>query len=292
MGGEGSLSQDRKENVKDDKPLVSITIPTRNSGEVIGDCLSSVKEQTYPNIEILVIDSNSTDGTKDIVEKSGAKFISYPGKLLGARYEGFLQSEGDFILLLDSDQILESTTVERALSMMDNYDMLVLEELSYKPKGFLEKLYDADRKLIHLQPNLDPVSGNLLPRFFRREILEKAFLAIPKEIIPTTIHHDHVIIYFEAQKVSSKVGIVPTSVYHSEHGLRITWRINSRYGRSLQLLKKGNYQELVRMRDKGFREGAFRFKGLWFRSFTLLALIKMAQKIGYLSGRLGWLHWL
>jgi len=268
--------------------LVSITIPTKNSEDVIGDCLRSVKEQTYPNVETLVIDSNSIDRTKEIAESFGAKFISYDGKLLGARYEGFLRSQGDFILLLDSDQILEPTAVERALPMMDDYDMLVLEELSYKPEGFFQRLYEADRKLIHLYPDLGPLEGNLLPRFFRREILEKAFLAIPREIIPTTIHHDHTIIYFEAQKVSSKVGIVPTSVYHREHGLRKTWRINSRYGRSLQLLKKGNCQELVRRRDKGFREGAFRFKGLWLRSFTLLALIKMAQKIGYLSGRLGW----
>lgn len=289
MGSEGSVQEEGKENMKDDKPVVSITIPTRNSEDVIGDCLSSVKEQTYPNIEILVIDSNSTDRTKNIVENFGARFISYAGKLLGARCEGFLQSKGDFILLLDSDQILEPTTIERALSMMDNYDMLVLEELSYKPKGFFEKLYDADRKLIHLQPNLDPLKGNLLPRFFKREILEKALLAIPKEIIPTTIHHDHAIIYFEAQKASSKVGILPASVYHREHDLARTWGINFRYGRSLQgLLANGYYQELAHRRDKGFREGASKFKSLWLRSFMLLTFIKIAQKIGYLSRGFGW----
>jgi glycosyltransferase involved in cell wall biosynthesis len=270
-------------------PLVSITIPTRNSEDVIGDCLGSVKEQSYPNVETLVIDSTSIDGTKEIAESFGAKFISYEGKLLGARYEGFLRSQGDFILLLDSDQILEPTTVERALSMIDDYDMLVLEELSYKPEGFFEKLYDADRKLIHLQPNLDPVKGNLLPRFFRREILQKAFLAIPKEIIPTTIHHDHAIIYLEAREFSSRVGILSTSVYHREHGLVKTWRINFRYGRSLrELSTNGYYNELVRSRDKGFRESASKFKSLWFRSFILLTFIKIAQKIGYLSGRLGW----
>jgi len=275
--------------VKEDKPLVSVTIPTRNSGDVIAECLASVKRQSYPNIETLVVDSNSTDKTKEIVESFGAKFISYEGKLLGARHEGFLQSEGDFILLLDSDQIPELTAVERAVSMMDDYDMLVLEELSYKPKGFFEKLYEADRKLIHLQPNFDPLEGNLLPRFFKREILEKAFRAIPREIIPVVIHHDHAIVYFEARKVSSKVGILPASVYHREHGLIKTWRINFRYGRSLQeLFKDGYYQELVYKRDRGFRKGIFKFKGLWIRSFALLTLTKMAQRTGYLLGRLRW----
>jgi len=85
------------------------------------------------------------------------------------------------------------------------------------------------------------------------------------------------------------VGILPASVYHREHGLAKTWRINSRYGRSLQwLLKDGYYQELVRRRDKGFRKGSFKFKGLWLRSFILLTFIKIAQKMGYLSGRIGW----
>jgi len=271
------------------QPLVSITIPTKNSEDVIGDCLASVKNQSYPNIEALVIDSNSIDRTKEIAESFGAKFISYDGKLLGARYEGFLQSQGDFILLLDSDQILEPTAVERALPMMNDYDMLVLEELSYRPEGFFQRLYEADRKLIHLQPNLGPLEGNLLPRFFRREILKKAFLAIPREIIPTTIHHDHAIIYFEAGKTSSRVGILPASVYHREHGLVKTWRINLRYGRSLRgLLTNGYYQELVRSRDRGVRKGAFKFKGLWIRSSICLLFIKIAQKVGYLSGRFGW----
>lgn len=275
--------------MREDKPLVSVTIPTRNSEDVIGDCLASVKNQSYANIETLVVDSKSTDQTKDIVGSFGAKFISYEGKLLGARHEGFLSSQGDFILLLDSDQILEPAAVERALPMMDNYDMLVLEELSYKPKGFFEKLYEADRKLIHLQPNFTPLDGNLLPRFFRREILKKAFRAIPKRIISTTIHHDHAIIYFEAHKVSSKVGILPASVYHREHGLIKTWRINFRYGRSLRgLLKDGYYRKLVRGRDKGFREGIFKFKDLWVHSFVLLLFTRMAQRAGYLSGRLRW----
>jgi len=172
---------------------------------------------------------------------------------------------------------------------MDNYDMLVLEELSYKPESFFERLYEADRKLIHLQANFDPLHGNLLPRFFRREILERAFSAIPKEIIPTTIHHDHAIIYFQARKVSSRVGILPASVYHREHGLVKTWRINFRYGKSLQgLLTNGYYHELVRSRDKGFRKGGFKFKSLWLRSSICLLFIKIAQKVGYLSGRFGW----
>ncbi|GAH20236.1 unnamed protein product, partial [marine sediment metagenome] len=47
-------------------PLVSITIPSYNSEKLIPFCLEGVVKQTYPNTEILVIDSYSTDRTRDI----------------------------------------------------------------------------------------------------------------------------------------------------------------------------------------------------------------------------------
>ena len=48
------------------EPLVSVVITTRNEENNIGNCLLSVKSQTYKNIEIIVIDNNSTDQTKQI----------------------------------------------------------------------------------------------------------------------------------------------------------------------------------------------------------------------------------
>ena len=135
----------------DDRPLVSVNIPTWNSEEFIKTCLASVEEQTYPNIETLVIDSESTDNTREIAQRYGARVVVYKGKLLGARKQGLNESKGNYLLLLDSDQILEPTAIERAVELMTTWDMLVLEEHSWKPKTWLEKLFEADRKLIHNQ---------------------------------------------------------------------------------------------------------------------------------------------
>lgn len=55
--------------------LVSVVIPTKNSGETIEACLKSVKEQTYPNIEIVVVDNYSKDKTCEIAEKWVRRFI-------------------------------------------------------------------------------------------------------------------------------------------------------------------------------------------------------------------------
>jgi chlorobactene glucosyltransferase len=48
-------------------PLISILVPARNEETNIGVCLESLRQQDYPNFEILVLDDSSTDGTADIV---------------------------------------------------------------------------------------------------------------------------------------------------------------------------------------------------------------------------------
>ena len=52
-----------------DKYRVSVTLVTFNSGRFIRRCLESVLEQRYPNLEVIVVDNASTDGTTDIIEQ-------------------------------------------------------------------------------------------------------------------------------------------------------------------------------------------------------------------------------
>jgi glycosyltransferase involved in cell wall biosynthesis len=49
------------------QPLVSVIVPTKNSSQFLEACLQSIKEQTYPHIELIVVDNNSTDN--DAVEQ-------------------------------------------------------------------------------------------------------------------------------------------------------------------------------------------------------------------------------
>lgn len=61
------------------KPVVSVVVTTKNEEKNIGRCLESITKQTYPKekIEIIVVDNNSTDRTKEIVEKF-IKKIDFP----------------------------------------------------------------------------------------------------------------------------------------------------------------------------------------------------------------------
>jgi len=208
--------------------LVSINIPTYNSEKTIEQCINCVLDQSYKNIEIIVMDNYSTDRTLEIVEsfrQKGVKLIKCEGRLLRARIEGVYESKGKYIVFLDSDQFLERTAVERAINEIENgdtsrgtsggtlgYDYLWLYERAYN-KGFLPSLHDADRVLT--QKYLK--EGTVSPRFFKRNILLKAFKTIPKEHINIIVAQEQVVIMQEVEKVSKNMGMIPNAVFHVEN---------------------------------------------------------------------------
>ena len=272
----------------DNMPLVSITIPSYNSEKMIPFCLEGVSKQTYPNIETLVIDSHSTDRTRDIAAKFGAKVIECEGKLLAARYLGYKESKGKYVALVDTDQILKPNTIEKAVALINDYDMLIFEEHSYNTKGFIPKLCSASKQMVNARYAksyaFDPTKGANLARFFKKEILEKAFAAIPQELIPSTIHGDHDMISYESYRISQRVGVLEDAIYAVEPGWRTLWRRYYRYGASLRTIKKSYYWDLF-MRKKG--------SGLWFfgrpislglQTLLLTMIVKIIVKLGYYFG--------
>jgi glycosyltransferase involved in cell wall biosynthesis len=266
------------------KPLVSIVIPTRNSSNTIEECLSAIQKQSYQNIETIIVDSESTDYTSEIATARGCKVISTDWKLLGARYLGCKAAVGDYVLMLDSDQILLHDTVERSLRFFETYDMLCLEETSYHSRTLIEKMFEADRRLINreLQLQIDPTYGTLLPRFFKGNLLEQAFEAIPKALLSFAIAHDHAIIYYEAWKLSTKVGVLPTGVYHNEPTTLLElWRKNFRYGRSTKaLLANGYYNDFIRKKTRFRKANTGTITADRFMSSLLLSLKAPAYLLG------------
>ena len=89
-------------------PLVTIIIPCFNYGKYLPDAFESIRQQNYPNIEIIVVDDGSTDNTREIVEKDGkAKYIYQTNQgLSAARNTGIKNSKGEYIIFLDADDIL------------------------------------------------------------------------------------------------------------------------------------------------------------------------------------------
>lgn len=100
---------------------VSVVIPTFNSAKNISACIGSVRQQTYPYYEILVVDNYSQDETRNIAETSGANVICSRGSQAAARNTGLAHSKGDFVLFLDSDQQLDNGVIENCVSICSNH---------------------------------------------------------------------------------------------------------------------------------------------------------------------------
>ena len=89
-----------------DLPLVSFCIPTYNNEDTLEGCLSSYQNQNYPNVEIVVVDNGSTDGTVEIAEKYADKLEFDDGGIGSVRKTSIEAADGEILGLFDSDIVL------------------------------------------------------------------------------------------------------------------------------------------------------------------------------------------
>lgn len=106
-------------------PVISIIIPTHNSGTIIKKCLDGVKKQNYPEdkIEIIIADNNSTDDTIKIAESYGAKILlidGLPPQVCIQRNEGAEKALGQYIYMLDHD-------MEMSVNLLRKFGEKILE---------------------------------------------------------------------------------------------------------------------------------------------------------------------
>lgn len=152
-------------------PLVSVIIPAYNRVELIGETLQSIKNQTYPNWEAIVTDDGSTDGTLELVKNiaESEKRIHLfrrnrePKGAPTCRNIGIEKSKGEFIIFLDSDDVLADFCIEKRVSLFQKYpdqDFLVFQSLLFEKELF-------DKNLLW---NIDS-KENDLQRFLRTDAL-------------------------------------------------------------------------------------------------------------------------
>src|SRR5471030_150111 len=105
--------------------LVSIIMPTHNSERYIEESINSVLNQTYKNWELIIVDDNSNDNTKNIVDNINkncrkikyTKFNENRGAAQ-ARNEAINKAKGRFLAFLDSDDLWDEKKLETQVSFM------------------------------------------------------------------------------------------------------------------------------------------------------------------------------
>lgn len=115
------------------KPFVSVVIPTYGGAEFLKRCVDSVLAQTYPNIEIIVVDDNGLGSPNQLItakvmeeynNNSSVKYVCHTVNINGsaARNTGVKNSKGEYIALLDDDDIFTPNNIEEHMKILPNLE--------------------------------------------------------------------------------------------------------------------------------------------------------------------------
>jgi glycosyltransferase involved in cell wall biosynthesis len=101
-------------------PLVSVVVPTYNSNAMIAACLTSITQQTYPNIELIVVDNHSGDNTAEIARTFTDKvFIKGPERSAQRNY-GVDHAAGAYVCIIDSDMELSPDVIQKCVEALQS----------------------------------------------------------------------------------------------------------------------------------------------------------------------------
>jgi glycosyltransferase involved in cell wall biosynthesis len=123
-GGQDRLPYSLPEN-----SFVSVIVPCYNGARFLEDALRSALSQTYPDVEIIVVDDGSTDNSAEIAQRFPVRYIRQENRgLTETRNRGVRESRGSFIVFLDADDRLKPEAIEagiRLLQFRPEYAMAV-----------------------------------------------------------------------------------------------------------------------------------------------------------------------
>lgn len=173
-----------KHFIMNSEPLVSCVIPTFNRSAKIGNAVKSILQQTYVNFEVLVVDDQSVDDTKQVVEKfaesdSRIKYLFNPQKgANNARNYGISNSRGQYVAFLDDDDIWLETKLEKQVnifnSLGEEFGVVYCPFERIKPNGKVSKRHPSKYSVIK--------NGNILNRLLKRNFIGTPAIIVKREV--------------------------------------------------------------------------------------------------------------
>ena len=164
---------------------VSVIIPAYNAEKYLQECLNSVLNQTYKDVEVVVVNDGSTDGTKSILDTYAVRYSNIKvintenGGVSRARNIGLDNASGEYIMFLDADDLLVANAVEILLSdLKDNNADIVAgmmnsevnsDAISYEGTD-IAVWFDTDGVEKSLEDN--PFTYSSCAKLFKRQLLE------------------------------------------------------------------------------------------------------------------------
>lgn len=124
-------------------PLVSVIVPVYNVEEYLKRCIDSIVNQTYTNIEIIVVNDGSTDGSRNIIQhyaRSDKRIVVIDKKNGGqasARNIGLQKMQGSYVIMVDSDDYIDEQLIEKCLEVVrvSKSDLVIFDRFEIHNRG-------------------------------------------------------------------------------------------------------------------------------------------------------------
>lgn len=154
--------------------LISIVIPTRNSAAILVNCLKSIKDQAYKNVEVIIIDGRSTDNVEELAKKYGCRFFSYTPDLRDVLFDaphkinyGVSKAKGEYIYWVDADMELTKNILQEAVDECEKgAGAVILPEDSFGT-GIWAKAKKLERRCYWGDDNVES------PRFYKKKVWDE-----------------------------------------------------------------------------------------------------------------------
>lgn len=216
--------------------LVSVIVPFYNSEAYLDRCIRSIVNQTYKNIELIMVNNASTDNSSDIAETflkdNRVRLIDCNGKgVSNSRNEGLKYATGKWLLFADSDDYLEVSMIEDMMkAVSDKADNNVVcvetgyfdedstgEILTYNENNGIQKVFNKEEMLTELfESSTNHYQGYLWNKLLRLDIIKDNEITFNEDIY---YNEDRLFMtrYFLGTDAASKVFYIPKAYYHYIH---------------------------------------------------------------------------
>lgn len=134
--------------------MISIIVPVYNEEKYLPQCLDSLVNQTYQDLEIICVNDGSTDGSLAILEQYAAKdnrikVVSQENQgLSGARNAGITEVKGEWMMFVDSDDWLESNCCDNVMNVAGGNDLVIFSYIrEFKTSSAFKYIFDEQPRV-------------------------------------------------------------------------------------------------------------------------------------------------
>ena len=167
-------------------PIVSVVVPVYNTAEYLETCIQSILSQSYKEIELILVNDGSTDGSAEICRRyehlPHVCYIEQKNQgATAARKRGVETAAGEWIMFVDSDDWMADSCLSGIMGIIDSADIIIAA--NQRNEDSVRRLPDSISKKNYLEMQYArELSASPCAKMFRRTLFDDKTLSFPKQI--------------------------------------------------------------------------------------------------------------